>query len=561
MVSMGDVRRWSPEGLEEAYRGLRQQEEALVEAGDGFGADAKVADWTGRAADAAESTRTALLDRMETIVAGVAGARRGIADAADAVTALRAALDEADELGRRYYFRISDDGLVIDSAFVTAGAAPQPSAERNQVKAELEDRVRELLRRADDIDRDLADVLRKAAHGQIGTDGATTVAAAAEAGQGHGALSALEPPANGTVTQNAAWWRSLSSKEKWLITEFRPEWVGNLDGILATDRNQANRRRLLNEMSSLSSERSRLEAILDNPNSNSADCTRAFTRALEIDKKFEALDTIDKTLERPDRQLLLLDVSGDNARAAVASGNVDTAKNVVTFTGGFGSTVSGDLDEYDEKMNDVRQDSERMSERYGDSGKTAAITWMGYDAPQSLDVGSDDKAQKGGHRLARFLDGIDASRSGNEPHMVAVGHSYGSTTTGLALREANGVDDAIFLGSPGIGTHNLTDLNVPQGHAFLVENKNDPVGDLGRFGGDPTTIEGMRHLSTSEAVTADGRKLEQSTGHSSINEYLRPGTTSQYNIAAQVAGVPERAVEGRTIGLGDDWRNGGSLGR
>lgn len=129
------------------------------------------------------------------------------------------------------------------------------------------------------------------------------------------------------------------------------------------------------------------------------------------------------------------------------------------------------------------------------------------------------------------------------------------------MREANGVDDAIFLGSPGIGTHYLADLNVPQGHAFLVENKNDPVGDLGRFGGDPTTIEGMRHLSTSEAVTADGRKLEQSTGHSSINEYLRPGTTSQYNIAAQAAGVPERAVEGRTIGLSDDWRNGGSLGR
>ena len=201
MVSMGDVRRWSSEGLEEAYRGLRKQEETLVEAGDGFGADAKVVDWTGQAADAAESTRTALLNRMETIVAGVAGARRGVADAADAVTALRAALAEADELGRRYYFRISDDGLVIDTAFVTAGATPQPSAERDQVKAELEDRVRELLRRADDIDRDLADVLRKAAHGQIGTDGATTVAAAAQAGQGHGALSALEPPVNGTVAQ------------------------------------------------------------------------------------------------------------------------------------------------------------------------------------------------------------------------------------------------------------------------------------------------------------------------------------------------------------------------
>jgi hypothetical protein len=72
---------------------------------------------------------------------------------------------------------------------------------------------------------------------------------------------------------------------------------------------------------------------------------------------------------------------------------------------------------------------------------------MGYDAPQSVDVASDDNAQQGGQQLARFFDGIDATRPGDPPHMVAVGHSYGSTTTGLALRQANGVDDAIFLGS------------------------------------------------------------------------------------------------------------------
>lgn len=66
----------------------------------------------------------------------------------------------------------------------------------------------------------------------------------------------------------------------------------------------------------------------------------------------------------------------------------------------------------------------------------------------------------------------------------------------------------------------------------------------------------MNHLSTSDAVTADGRRLQESTGHSSVNEYLRPGTTSQYNIAAQVAGLPDQAVRGGTLGTGDVIRNG-----
>jgi hypothetical protein len=359
------------------------------------------------------------------------------------------------------------------------------------------------------------------------------------------------------VAQNAAWWHSLSSKERWTVLEFHPGWVGNLDGVPATVRNQANRSRLWAEQKSLGQEAGRLQAVLDDPNSKPVDLQHALVRLTELDAKLAALDKIENTLQHPGgRQLLLLDVSGDNPRAAVASGDVDTAKNVVTFTGGFGSTVAGDLGDYDTKMNELRKQADYMSTRYGDGGQTAAITWMGYDAPQSVDVGSDEKAQLGAKHLARFLDGIDAARPDSPPHAVAVGHSYGSTTTGLALQQATGVDDAIFLGSPGIGTHDLADLKVPSGHSFLLENKSDPVADLGRFGGDPTTIRGMSHLSTSDAVTAEGQRLEESTGHSSVNEYLRPNTTSQYNIAAQVAGTPDRAIRGATLGTGDVIRNG-----
>ncbi|MEO6083342.1 MAG: alpha/beta hydrolase [Umezawaea sp.] len=464
------------------------------------------------------------------------GVRRGVADAADAITALHTGLVETDELARRYDYRIGEDGTVVDTSVVNPTSDPaqleqrrQLSRERDRVQAELADRVREALRRAEDIDHDLAEVMRKAAHGEIGTDGATTVASAAAAGQGHGALSTLEPPSGGTVVQNAAWWQSLSSEERWSVLEFHPDWVGNLDGIPAWARNQANRSRLWAEQKALGQEYGQLQAVLDDPKSKPADFQHAMVRLDELDAKLAALDKIGSTLQQPGgRQLLVLDTSGEDVRAAIATGDVDTAENVVTFTGGFGSTVAGDIGEYDHRMDQLRNRADDLSKRYGDGGETAAITWMGYDAPQSADVSSDEKAQQGSRQLARFLDGIDVTRPDNPPHTVAVGHSYGSTTTGLALRQATGVDDAIFLGSPGIGTHDLTDLKVPSGHSFLLENKKDPVADFGTFGGDPTTIRGMNHLSTSEAVSADGRRLEETAGHSSIEQYLRPDTTSQY---------------------------------
>jgi hypothetical protein len=172
------------------------------------------------------------------------------------------------------------------------------------------------------------------------------------------------------VAQNAAWWQSLPAKERWMVIEFHPEWIGNLDGIPASARDQANRSRLLSEEKALRQELAQLQDILDDQTSKAADVQHALLRATEIDEKLEALDRIEETLKHPGgRQLLILDISGENPRAAVASGDVDTAKNVVTFTGGFGSTVSGDY-----KMNELRERADRLSLQYGDGGKTTAIT-------------------------------------------------------------------------------------------------------------------------------------------------------------------------------------------
>ena len=254
--------------------------------------------------------------------------------------------------------------------------------------------------------------------------------------------------------------------------------------------------------------------------------------------------------------------SGSQLHAAVAVGDVDTADHVSVFTPGFTTTVKDSLGGIDTDMA-APQDPGRAEPRPGRPvDAVATVSWLGYDAPQwdgvvfpSQSVASDDLARKGGDDLAQFYSGINAARD-VDPHLTALGHSYGSTTTGFALQhDGTGVDDAVVFGSPGLGTDERDDLHVPDGHLFRVEARRDPVADLAAFGLDPTWLDGVDGLSAEES-DIDGQHFEESIGHS---EYFHDGSTSQYNLAVTVAGQPERQVHDDGRGAGDvltwwpDW--------
>jgi len=172
-----------------------------------------------------------------------------------------------------------------------------------------------------------------------------------------------------------------------------------------------------------------------------------------------------------------------------------------------------------------------------------------------LNVSTADAARRGGADLARFYEGIDAARP-TDPHLTALGHSYGSLTTGYALQQAHGVDDDVLFGSPGIGTDDVGDLHVPPGHTAVVEAPWDPVADLGWFGDDPNRMPGVTGLSARAATLPDGAESAGSVLH---GQYLTPGTTSQYNIAATVAGLPGQRILDPGVGVGDVLRD--ALGR
>lgn len=76
--------------------------------------------------------------------------------------------------------------------------------------------------------------------------------------------------------------------------------------------------------------------------------------------------------------------------------------------------------------------------------------------------------------------------------------------------------------------------------------KGDPVADLGYFGNDPNWLQQIVILSTGPSHVG----IEVS-GHAN---YLQEGSTSQHNIAAVVAGLPDLVVGGMVPGFGDRVR-------
>jgi hypothetical protein len=93
----------------------------------------------------------------------------------------------------------------------------------------------------------------------------------------------------------------------------------------------------------------------------------------------------------------------------------------------------------------------------------------------------------------------------------------------------------VVLGSPGLGADTSTELGLRARHVHVLEADDDPVADLGWFGRDPSGLPGVDRLSTEDVELPDGRPGRRSVGHSG---YLVPGTTSQWNVAAVVAGAP-----------------------
>jgi hypothetical protein len=477
MTPVLDVASWRPGPLSSARREVAVARAVLDAASTALETPPSVT-WSGAAAQAADAQRRGLVERVRNIT--------------DAATRLDRALDTAVE-------RLT---------LLASVAAPSAASDLDAARAAA------ALRVANEIDADLTAALQRVV---------SDVASGAEA----------PPLAHGTVP--------LVGPDAF-ASAISPAWAIDHENRIRLDRAEVD---LTAQVAALQSgPRTWRELLGGSAGGATIGTFGGGSRRVAYEEAVAKLGAVRATrqvLGQKDgrrRQLLAFDVSGRTARVAVAVGEVDRAEHIAVVVPGFTTTVERDLVGSDRLAADLADEARRAATLVGDRSDVAVVSWLGYDIPQTADTfrGSHSvvlqrSAEIGADALDAFLRGLPADR-----HLTLVGHSYGSTTAGIAAaRVGTPVDDLVVLGSPGIGVDRTADLGVPAARVHVLEADDDPVADLGWFGPDPDSMPGVDRLGTGAARLPDGTEGEAAIGHS---RYLAPGTTSQWNVAAVVAGAP-----------------------
>lgn len=351
----------------------------------------------------------------------------------------------------------------------------------------------------------------------------------------------------------AVWWQSLTPEEQEFQITHVPEMIGCLDGVDMASRDRANRLVLKQEMGPAAEELAAVKQKLLELDELSA---RAEGKEIADDvaaaeRRVAELDAVQKALtDGADRHLLLLDLSGEVAKAAVAMGDVDTARHVTAYVPGMTSKAQS-IDKYAETMTYMREQAREVSSLTLE--EIATVVWLGYEAPQRLDVASVGKAKAGAASLVEFAEGITASREVTgvaKPHLTLVGHSYGSTVAGMAATQVTTgvVDDLALLASPGSGAQDTDAYNI-SGKAYYSavphgDNLVQGRGPDDSFGKNPAEMPGFEELSD-DATGATNDKGERvydadATGPlSNVNHsvYLMKNTETSLDVARVMAGV------------------------
>ncbi|WP_295698436.1 alpha/beta hydrolase [Lapillicoccus sp.] len=361
----------------------------------------------------------------------------------------------------------------------------------------------------------------------------------------------------------AAFWATLTGVERQAVLASDPARFGNLDGIPVRDRDSVNRTRLEGEIADGDAwfvahgiplphgqadldrltpwQRVRL-GLLDLP-------TLLLVRpvlptqaqaARRLGRYREDLAVRD-TLAFGDAHLMTFDPGAfqGEGRVAIAFGDPDSADNITLCVPGLESRVA--------KMTQVGSDARRLYEESAAADRahpTAVIAWQGYDAPSFLTVASSAQAEAGAVLLASDVRGLVATH-GNDPTITVVGHSYGSTVTGLALQQhglAQDVDSVALIGSCGVGgsARTVVDLGLRDDQLFVGTASRDVINATSNtlLGKDPLDPDFGGTRFRTESVERDRPGLADVTGITDHSRYYDQANHSEslYSLADIASG-------------------------
>ncbi|MCZ0204020.1 alpha/beta hydrolase [Streptomyces sp. UMAF16] len=501
---------------------------------------------------------------------------------------LKQALDDAAGLG----FTVHEDGSVEyprstelpgspGAASGTGDAKPgapvpflpgagEAGGDPNKGRAEdIAERISQAVNSAIEIDNRYAGTLRKlkAPDGLAVTDDMLMDEARdmGDVQQAVGSYLGKEGIPDGkSPADNKKWWESLTEEQREGYQTLYPAEIGALDGLPSAVRDSSNRIVLEEARAQV---QQKLDALGPEPPKTIYTAAGAVHNpewtaweamgGSKYKGQLEGMKAIQSRFDRtgvddlPPAYLLGFDLKG-NGHVILANGNPDTADNTAVYVPGTKSKLAG-----------ARGDIGRMQEIWDAShqlspGKsTATITWIGYDAPQSIVPEAMEKhwAYEGAPKLNNFLDGLQTVQGGPDAsHTTVIGHSYGSTTVGAASKAPGhlAADDIVVAGSPGMLVGDANDLDVGKDHVWSLAARNDavPLGGkvagLGGYKWDVETWHGLPYnagyvqtVPSDEAFGAH-RMAVDTSGHSG---YWKEDSTSLQNQAAVVTGRYNQVVD------------------
>jgi len=344
------------------------------------------------------------------------------------------------------------------------------------------------------------------------------------------------PGSGASPSEVQRWWAGLSEAQQQAALAAYPSLLGQADGLPATVRDEANRTLLDDDLATLAAQRDDGTLSVD-------EVQRLANAEATRDAPADADGFTDVvTGEQPGGRLWLYDpgaFDGDG-RVAVAVGDPDTADDVAVSVPGITTETVDVVGGVSDAMN--LYEAARFN---GDGSSVATMFWLGYDTPEGaidLDTITSGRAEDGGERLADAIDGLRASRPGDEAHLTVIGHSYGSTTTSYAATDHDlGVDAVALIGSPGAGPADTADdLSPGEGNVWVGRNSRDAVaffGDEGwlhnpgGLGTDPSSEDfDARRFEAESVLRGDHRTFAD---HS---RYYDHDSESLYNLGRIVDG-------------------------